>query len=98
MKRGSLVALKSESQARTERDFNPAARSTRQLTGLSDLSSDIKYLTDSSLTKNDLHELGAVFDARRGVLLPASTMRDLVGQESAMLTKQVTGVRAPSST
>ena len=95
VKRGSLIALKKGFRTRTERDFNPIARSIRQFIGLNDLSSDIKYLIDNSLTKNDLHELGVVFNAHRGIFLPASIMTNLMRQENAMLIKQVIGMRAP---
>lgn len=82
--RGNLIPLKKDVSSMQkfnffERTFMPA------------VCARLDYLVDTTLTRDDLHELGVVFDARRGIFLTAAAMasidrvlslnvQDIVGQ------------------
>ena len=46
------------------------------------------------LKKEDLHELGVVFDARRGLFLPSTNMLS-INDEMSISVKSVLGSKAP---
>ena len=70
VKRGNLIPLKKEVSSMQkfnffERTFMPA------------VCARLDYLVETTLTRDDLHELGVVFDARRGIFLTAAAMASI---------------------
>lgn len=60
----------------------------------SQLNAKVDRLTEVVLKKEDLHELGVVFDARRGLFLPSTNMLS-INDEMSISVKSVLGSKAP---
>eukprot|EP01031_Cornospumella_fuschlensis_P029124 gene29124-35152_t len=55
----------------------------------------LDYLVKNGLVKSDLHEIGVVIDARRGIFLPANMMTEIVTNSAAVPVHTILGKKAP---
>lgn len=101
VKRGSVVPFKSSlSPSLGAGTYTRAQSAFRSFLGLDQISAQLAFLTENTLTKSDIHELAVVFDAKRGIFLPAKSfvhsistsptvpLEDLVGKSGPVTPKQ----------
>ena len=59
------------------------------------LGDGIRDLRDVTLTRNGLHEVGVVFDVRRGIFLPSTTILRRIGHVKSTDIRYLIGQTAP---
>lgn len=62
---------------------------------LNDIDDRLQYLTNITLTRNDMHELGVVFDARRGIFLPSASIVHIIDHVKSLEIDDILGQPAP---
>ena len=87
---------------RRDKKYNTVQRALRGILGIDRIeemldASDKKldHLVRNGLVKSDLHEIGVVLGARRGIFLPANMMTDIVLSSAAVRVKDIIGKKAP---
>lgn len=70
------------------------ARLDRMTTRLDGMTTYLEYLYLNGLTRDDIHELGVVVDARRGIFLPATTLAE-IPNVSSVSGSELVGLKAP---
>lgn len=75
--------------------YNGIQRAMRRFLGLDRMEDMLEYIGQNGLVKADLHEIGVVIDARRGIFLPANRIVDIVSSSAAVHVKDIIGKKAP---
>lgn len=64
--------------------------------GLDEMNEKLGYLVENSLTKRDMHGLGVVSDARKGIFLPGHTIASIIKCSAIASIKDIIGKSAPT--
>ena len=93
VKRGTQVKFRKNKidSMKKKHKFDAIASFIRRYLGLYDVDEVIDKITADVLTQTDLHELGVVFDARRGIFLPSTRIASLVSDKHSISLKQIIG-------
>lgn len=99
VKRGGLIGLRKPSPIEydtIEYNYSSTPFEKRMFEEIINLKKELLELRKTALTKDDVTELGVVFDARRGIFLPSKTIVSALCHMKSICVNDVVGTCFPS--